>query len=276
MIDNIEKLRKIQLMMLEDIIRICSENNIMYYMFHGSLLGTIRHSGFIPWDDDVDICMYREDIMKLKKIITERYSEKYFIQDVHTEKEYTRYITKVRLNNTLQMEVGNAKSNMHHGIYLDIFPLDHIHKTHGLGISFRGYMVSLLMKYLVVRHSKSRNTILIRKILINLLKPLSYLIPYKSVNKLLDYMCSMDNNKDSKYTTCFVSEYGYKKQIVENEVYGEGVFMNFENLKVRVPTQYDKILNKLYGDYMTLPPVEKRVHRHNVIKYDLGNYEDHD
>ena len=116
--DQIRKLQLAQLYIMKNIAAICDENNICYYLCGGTLLGAIRHSGFIPWDDDLDITMYRQDLKKLTKIVEEKYSDLFFVQNFQSDKNYARYIPKIRLNGTVQMEEDYAKSDIHQGIYI--------------------------------------------------------------------------------------------------------------------------------------------------------------
>lgn len=272
--DVIRKLQLAQLYTMQEIANICEENNIKYYLCGGSLLGAIRHGGFIPWDDDLDITMYRSELNKLTKIIKEKYSDKFFIQDFESDKNYTRYITKIRLNGTLQAEKGFEEDGIHQGIYIDIFPLDHVTKTDGFGLKFRGKLLRLLFAYKSARCTKNLQTTKAKKIMIKVLKPFTYLIPTKVINGLFDWVCTATDKPGAKYTTSFASHYLWKKQLVENAVYGEGVLHKFENCQFRIPDQYETLLLQIFGkNYMQLPPVEKRNSGHTLVKIDLGEYE---
>ena len=269
---QIRKLQLVQLLILKDIDLICKKYNLKYYLIGGTLLGAIRHKGFIPWDDDIDIVMYRGDMEKLIKIIHEEYFEKYFVQNFKTDPYYTRYITKIRLNNTLQIEeaLGNAKS--HQGIYIDIFPLDFVKKNKGFSMKIRGVILRLLFAIKSLKnnifYTKNKIKILLGKIL----RIFTFLIPNGLINYLFDYVCSKDNNKQCNFTSNFSSHFKWEKQTYENDVYGEGVQVEFENNYFIAPTQYDVILKRIYGDdYMELPPKSKRI-THQLIEIDFGPY----
>lgn len=272
--DILRKLQLAQLYTMQEIASICEENKITYYLCGGSLLGAIRHNGFIPWDDDLDITMYRSELNKLTKILREKYSEKFFVQDFDSDKNYTRYITKIRLNGTLQAEKGFEEDGIHQGIYIDIFPLDHVTKTDGFGLKFRGKLLRLLFAYKSARCTKNLQTSKVKKVLIKILKPFTYLVPRKVVNGLFDWVCTATDKPGAKYTTSFASHYLWKKQLVDNEVYGEGVLHKFENCEFRIPTKYETLLLQIFGkNYMQLPPVEKRNSGHTLVKIDLGEYD---
>lgn len=273
--DQIRKLQLAQLYTMKKIAEICEENNICYYLCGGSLLGAIRHNGFIPWDDDLDITMYRKDLKRLANIIREKHSDEFFVQDFQSDKMYARYITKIRLNGTIQMEEDYVKSDIHQGIYIDIFPLDHVTQKSGIGLVLRGKLLRFLFAYKTVRCTKNKQTTKAKKFFMMVLRPFSYLIPQKFVNFLFDWICTATDKPGAKYTTSFASHYLWKRQLVENRIYGEGVLHKFENCMFRIPSGYTELLTQVFGpDYMQLPPVEKRNSGHMLVKIDLGKYED--
>jgi lipopolysaccharide cholinephosphotransferase len=271
------RLRKIQLLELEilkDIDTICEENDLKYYMVGGTLLGAVRHKGFIPWDDDVDIAMYRDDYNKIQKIIQDRFSEKYFVQNFDTDPNYTRYITKIKLNGTKLVHKGLAKVDSHHGIYVDIFPLDRVKKEDGLGLRLRGKLYRWLYAYKIMRINVNNDMKLWKKIIKVAFRWITFLVPNRFVNKVFDYICTKDNDNNCSYTTSFGSGFGWKRQLYKNDVFGNSVRLMFEGYKLRAPDKYETVLKRLYGDYMQLPPIEKRTTDHNFVEVDFGPYTD--
>jgi lipopolysaccharide cholinephosphotransferase len=271
-----KEVRALQLMQLEIMTRveeICKKYDIKYYIIGGTLLGAVRHHGFIPWDDDLDIAMYREDYNKFLKVAQIELGEAFFIQNFKTDNNYTRYITKVRANGTLHVEKQLENINMNHGIYIDIFPLDKIVKDTGLITNIRGLIIRFLFALKVIKSGVIDGESKFKSALKKSLKYSAMLIPNYFINWLFDFICTY-NNTNGKYTTSFASGYGWKKQVVPNEAYGDGVPLLFEGRELMAPSQYDLILNQLFRDYMTLPPLDKRVSGHLIIKLDLGIYED--
>jgi len=123
------ELKKIQNTLLEILIevdRICRKNDIKYFLFAGTLLGAVRHKGFIPWDDDIDIAMPREDYEKFLQIVQKEPYSNYFLQNVITEIEAPFLFSKFRKDDTLLLEKAVMNKNIHHGIFIDIFPLDKV------------------------------------------------------------------------------------------------------------------------------------------------------
>ncbi|NLD93617.1 MAG: LicD family protein [Fibrobacter sp.] len=272
--DDTRKLQLTQLYVMKEIAQICEANHICYYLCGGSLLGAIRHGGFIPWDDDLDITMYREDIKKLTEILEHDYPDKYFVQTPQNDPQYARYIPKIRLNGTVQLEEDYALNDMNHGIYIDIFPLDHVTKPGGAGLVLRGKLLRMLFAFKTVRCTKNKQTTKLKKALMAILKPFTYLVPMSLIDKMFDWLCTASDKPGAAYTTSFASHYLWKRQLVDNAVYGEGVFHDFEDTKFRIPSQYEVLLIQIFGTkYMELPPEEKRNSGHVLLKIDLGEYE---
>ena len=274
MMDTIRKLQLTQLLVMREIADICEKNQLKYYLCGGTLLGAVRHGGFIPWDDDLDITMYRKDLNRLIEIMQTQYADKFFVQTFQTDRDYTRYIPKIRLNGTFQVEKGQENDHIHRGIYVDIFPLDHVTKPDGLLMHIRGKILRLLFAYKTARCAKNKETTKIKKILITLIKPFTYLIPMVLIDHMFDWVCTASDKAGAKYTTSFASHYLWKKQLVENDVYGEGILLPFENCMFRCPSRYTVLLKQVFGEnYMQLPPVENRNSGHTLVKIDLGPYE---
>ncbi len=265
-------LQLLQIKIVDDIDKICAENNLKYYIIGGTLLGAVRHKGFIPWDDDIDLVMYRDDYNRFIKIIQEKYSSKYFIQTFDTDKNYTRYIAKVRLNNTIHRESYFENAGINEGVYVDIFPLDNVRKNGGVELFLRGSIVRWIFAFKTIKHNCQITKTGPKYYIGKLLRGFLFLIPDGLVNSLFEYACQKDNGKECKYTTNFASHFKWKKQLFENGVFGDGCKLEFEDRKYSAPCKYKEILERLYGaDYMQLPPKEKRV-THDIVKLDFGPY----
>jgi len=273
-LDNviIEKVKKLELDILKHVHRICIDNNLKYYLMGGTLLGAVRHKGFIPWDDDIDICMFREDYDKLREILQKEKNGKYFIQHYSTDTNYTRYITKIRINGTKFVEKKLKNLNIHHGIFIDIFPLDRIRKADSIGVKSRAFLARLLLKIYSI---KSGNTITVSKyktFIMSILRFPFYLIPKIILIKIVEWLYTMSNKSDSVFAVNFSSRYGYKKQTYPLETFGEGTILNFEGEVFIAPSEWEIILRRIYGEYMKFPPEDKRNSGHEVIQIDLGKY----
>ena len=269
---KISILQSIECSILEDIDSICTDNGLKYYLIGGTLLGAVRHKGFIPWDDDIDIVMYRNDYNKLIEILQKDYHTKYFVQTFYTDKHYLRYVLKVRLNGTKLVESYLTDSKSNNGIYIDIFPLDQVQKNGGVGLKIRGAIVRCLFGIKGIKNGVFISNNIFKRIIGTIFRVFTFLIPDKLINCLFDYVCSKDNKKNCKYTTNFASHFKWKKQLFENEVYGDGVRLEFEGRFFNAPKEYLVILERLYGkNFMDLPPEEKRV-THDIVELDFGKY----
>lgn len=267
--DNLEEVQNEQLKILIEFDRICRKNNINYQLFAGTLLGAVRHQGFIPWDDDIDVCMLREDYDLFLKIFQNEFDKKYFLQIPKTDKEYPFSFAKIRRNDTLFVESKHSELNMHHGIFIDIFPLDNILPKGILG-KVQFYLLSLLRKlksYKIKKNClKSPNFFRKKmKLFIHyLLKPISMQKLNQldiNISKLIKKGNGWVSHLSHGQTNKIYMKYAMKKEKFENTIEGE-----FEEHQFLIPRNYDEVLERLFGDYTKFPPVEEQKPHHKIYK----------
>lgn len=272
---NLRDLQLAQVEILKDFIRVCKELNLKYYVYAGTLLGCIRHKGFIPWDDDIDVCMPRKDYEKLLEKGQDILNEKFFLQSYKTEKEFTMNFAKIRNSETTFIESTVRNSDINHGIYIDIFPLDGYKprkKLHNriLDIIYKVHRIHISKKYVSYNPQRLKSK-WFRKFLY---KCTDIIYFRTSINKILE----KENKMAQKYNydECeYVSAYDYTVKspdqlYIPKEYLGEGKTKMFEGIEVNVPDNYDAYLTRLYGDYMQLPPEEKRIAHHYNEGVDLN------
>lgn len=266
---NLKELQKIQLEILIEFDRICGENNIKYRLHAGTLLGAIRHKGFIPWDDDIDVCMLRTDYEKFIKICEKGLSTKYFLQISETDAEYIHSFARIRKNNTLLLQDTYSDIDMHHGIFIDIFPMDNVLPNTILGKIQKKlvYYIRTLKRLKIKKRclsSKNRVNTIIKLFIYYLLKP----IPMKKMNNFETKIISMFKNKKTKFVTSLTdgSISIYQRNLTEVKEFYELVLLDFEGHKFFGPINYNKVLSQCYGNYMELPPLEEREPHHNIIE----------
>lgn len=253
--ENITKeLQKIELNIFKDFIKVCDKLNINYYLIGGTLLGAIRHNGFIPWDDDIDVCMLRDDYEVFIKYGQEYLDKNYFLQTYETDSEYPGCYAKIRDNNTTFLEDSVKTKKMNHGIFIDIFPLDDYHKHNKVKEKLIYYKL-YNEKFIHDKNFKKRLVAKLVKIL------------YGNKTKL--ELCKMQEmiytrKSNSNYVTNYCGAWGVEKETHNKKCFEDFKIVKFENLDVKVPIGYDEMLKKTYGDYMQLPPKEKRVSHHNT------------
>lgn len=262
---NVDKVleRRIQLKILDilvEIDRICKNNDIKYYLAYGTAIGAVRHKGFIPWDDDADIFMFKNEYEKFIDVCKTELGNDFFIQTSETDKEYMMSITKIRLNNTAFVENCTKDWNIHHGVYVDIFILDECPKNKFLQkINTRVRRGTELARRGTYTMSNKKN--ILKKLSI----PLFYHNIILNMWKFIVYNhCKKD--KDLCIDTCSCGGL-----ILPRDAFGEPRNMEFEGYEFYVPENVEKFLTHFYGDFMTPPPEEQRRSHHDIVYIDLDN-----
>ena len=258
-----ERLRELQLIELDillEVDKICKKHNITYYLGEGTLLGAIRHQGFIPWDDDLDILMFREDYNKFMNIAKKELPPDLVLLNNTTFRKYylpfTKVITKQTRGFVNTVDVGLKGNN---GPYIDVFPVDYVmckesSEQDKVFKKIRYYRDLLLFKVGYKRVNTYKKLFL---------KILSKLLTFKFLQNRIHKLSTRNNNKKCKYAANLASSYSPVRQIVRKKVYGKPQYVKFEGHDFPVPRDYHKLLRTIYGDYEVLPPVHLRVPRHS-------------
>lgn len=274
-IGDFRRVQLLQLEMLSEIDRLCKENNLVYYIIAGTLLGAVRHGGFIPWDMDIDIAMFRENYEKLIKEGNKQIDERFFIQSDYSDKNHRASFAKVRANKTLFIEKGNKIMDSHHGFYIDIFPLDDIKETPSRIEYYNAKFLKLLQRVKAFRNGKIYSTKTSRTIISGIISGLTMVFPKKSINDFIQKRMTKDNNKGFKFVTNYCSKYGILKQFMAKGVYGDSIEIEFEGRKFRAPSKYLYWLERIYGDYMKMPNTRRVTDSiSDKYIYDLGPFKD--
>ena len=259
---EIKHMQELELEMACELDRVCRKNNINYVIYGGTLLGAVRHGGFIPWDDDMDIAMLREDYEKFKKHINELNPDICYFQDHDTDPEYIWGYAKLRRTGTKYVRAGQEHLKYRNGVFIDIEPMDDVPDNLILQILMDADLFILrkiLWSRVAVKNEKG-----IRKIVYSLL----HLIPVEYVFKRYKTYQSKSRNKRKNNVRilslpslgkCYVKTNPFKekfswtkKWILERKEY------NFNGQKLYGPIDANGFLKYEYNDYMKLPPKEKR------------------
>lgn len=242
-------LRKAQLRMLDILIevdKICKKHNIPYWIDYGTLLGAVRHGGFIPWDDDLDISMMKEDYDRFLSIAPKELPEQYVIQNSKTEKYYPLTFTKIIDKESKAVDhtmIYSQTRRKHQGIWIDIFPI-----IKG-NIHLRRWLDPLYGR--CYRRVHYFEPISISVVIAYMLFPLLWLI--RKMMSFLNMFCDKELRMD---------EYGLTESLYSKQKYYSDFLptkdIKFENITLPSPNHYKKVLSEYYGDYMKLPPEEKR------------------
>ncbi len=261
------RIQQLELDILMEVDRICRKNGIQYTMGYGSLIGAIRHNGFIPWDDDIDICMLRKDYIRFKDVCKTELDNRFFYQSQDTDPEYYYLFDKIRLNGTVFKESFVSKWNIHHGIYIDVFPVDYIpdnwFKRKIQYYTFHFFRTGVQSKYIMLQARKGirRYMFSVAKLLYSFF-PLSFL--YKNANRIAMLYDQVPQKKIMNMYTPY-----RMKEVFDIQMYQNFIEHEFENKKVQIVKDYDIFLRQIYGDYMQLPPMEQRNTRHTIIELKL-------
>ena len=269
--ETLKKVQQTEKEILVKFISICEKYDLQYFVVFGTLLGAIRHNGFIPWDDDIDVSMPRKDYERFLSIAEKECGEEYFIQTIDTDPAYHLFFAKMRRCHTKFVENSLQKAESHTGIYIDIIPYDHIPDDDKL-MSKQIRRTEVLVRLLSVNKVKEPQ-IGDRGIVQNFgAKCIWHLLHYGMKvlgisgttvwKKCKEEYCRY-NDISTKRSTSFFAD--AEKWIIYNEEMKTFLDMPFEDITVKVPVGYDKILERCYGDYLKLPPIEKRVNHMPVV-----------
>ena len=242
---SLDEAKKIMLDILIDFDRICKQHNLTYWLDYGTMLGAIRHNGFIPYDDDIDIAMPRDDYNKFLKIYYKELPHHLFLQTKKNDPAFPQYYTKIRNTKTIfiEHEEEGREVGYNQGIFIDIFPVNFINSR----IAFAYRILGFLGKFM------KNNRPYIKYLNADIYKYHIFLL-----NKL-------HNQKGDLLTKG--PEVDDKTVFFEKKDFFPLKEIEFEKYKFPVPHNHDKYLTKLYGDYMTMLPVEEREkirHSHEI------------
>lgn len=260
----LQQMQQVELDIFKEFISICEKLNLRYYLMGGTMLGAVRHGGFIPWDDDIDVGMLREDYEVFMREAPKYLPEHLFLQNHKTDYEYHSNAAKIRNCNTTYIEKEIRFSKINHGVFIDIFPLDYYPDN-----ALEEGLLNLIRKPLTVRigmvyHKETKENVVKRfcKALLSVIIPDIH-IAVEARDKL--YKKCRKSSKLANHSGAWG-----KKEIVPADWYAEGCTLEFEGLKVCVPKEYKKWLTQVYGNYMQLPSIEKRVTHHKTVAIDVS------
>ena len=268
--ETLKHLQEIQLMMLKDFIKICEDNNLLYSVIGGTLLGAVRHNGFIPWDDDIDVIMFRKDFEKLNEIMEKNPNDKYNFINVLNEETYHYTWGRFTLKDTVLAEWWADQVDYTPNIFIDIFIMDNIpdNKIKRFFHRWSSFTLNQLVNYSLI---KFQNESKIKEIIQQSAYYILKIIPISPMT--LKKRCVKTYRKYEDIECDEVCDF---PSLMFMPIYDKQDFLNpkklkFEDIQVNVPNNYDKILTRLYGDYMELPPEDKRF-RPAPEKLDFGPY----
>ena len=253
-----------ELAILKKVKEYLENNNLKYFLIGGTLLGAVRHQGFIPWDDDIDICMPREDYDRFIEICNEKEIDENYVLMAYERKNSVYPFAKV-VNKRI---VIDSKSIEDRNLWIDIFPIDGYPDSYEESLKmskklnfYKGimYLQNTQFKSIIKEKKKISN-----RIIKCALKPIACIIPARHISKKIIDICTKYKYADSVYVGGAVWGYGISERIEKNKFCTSAVKMKFEDEEFSVPFGYELYLKSIYGDYMELPPEENRI-THGII-----------
>jgi lipopolysaccharide cholinephosphotransferase len=265
----IKNIQHCLLLIAKEIKRICEKNDIPYFMIAGTLLGAVRHKGFIPWDDDMDFGMFRADYERfLKACETDLNKELFFVQNINTDSGYGKFYTRLLLNNTSINYEYIKDVQCKKAIFVDIFPYDSIpeskllRKKQSVITSFAMRIIKKKLHYGIDCFTLGGKIELL----------FEKFFTKKGVIKMYEKeMQRYNNNQNTSCVCCSNAGEGYPKETLKRKWLTDTTLMQFEDTQFPGSVLYDEYMSYFYGDYMTLPPENKRL-THEFEQIDFGPY----
>lgn len=269
---DLREIQQRELALLKEVDSICRENGFRYLMVGGTLIGAVRHKGFIPWDDDIDISMPRPDY--------EAFIEYCFTNNVgfdlvsnRNKKDYWHLFAKVCDRGSIIKDSVIENNGVEMGVSMDIFPVD------GLGKDYREarrtfYATEFQREILDARNWKKYTRSKTRGIAVEPVRvfffALSRVCDPNSLMEKIERYSKKKNFNEEAFSACIAGAFR-AKEIMEREVYSDYIELEFEGQKFFAPKYYDRFLRDLYGDYMQLPPESKRATHHTYTAYAIDD-----
>ncbi|OPZ22520.1 MAG: LicD family protein [Firmicutes bacterium ADurb.BinA205] len=269
------ELRDLQTVLLyisKEIKRVCESNGIKYTMIGGTLIGAVRHKGFIPWDDDMDFVMTRDNYDKFVKCCKTQLGSEFELQDWKTDPHFGFGFCKILMKNTEVVEKGKENMQCKKNAFVDVIPFDRL-PANKLSQYKQDYLIRLYRNLVLFKSDKNIIEAFPPKMRMKR-KATALLFIFMSrktaIRKLEDQLRLYNNNKKADYTS-MLGSYGYQKEITSRKLFDEYVQLPFEDTEFMAIKNYDVYLSQVFGDYMQLPPEEKRVN-HGMSKVDFGDF----
>ena len=256
-----DEVKQVELDILNYVDCFCRENNLKYIMNYGTLIGAVRHGGFIPWDHDIDISMPRDDY----EILISKFPQdgRYRVLDYRSDDNYYNNFIKIIDTKTAIVDNRNDKT-YESGLFIDIFPMDRFNDLKAVDKTYNLESFKLLSfsKYHNIVYGDSVVKDIIRSICWVLLRPFSPRFFTRKIEKVIEKY----QNSNGRYIGLLASKFK-EKEVLLFDPFQEIIELPFEGLTLKAPKEYDKLLRQYYSDYMKLPPAEKQVNPHELDAY---------
>ena len=260
--ENIDLLHQVDLEIVKAVVELCERHQLRYYMLGGTMLGAIRHKGFIPWDDDVDLGMPREDYEKFLALAPQELPQVMKVVNYRNTPEYQYYITRILHTQTKVEEERIGNQNRYTCASIDIFPLDGTpngklaRRIYVLRVLYHRALMSLCYKDSIDRKRKRGAAERLFLWCMERVPVEKLTTPYRQKCKI-DKLLRSQDVETSRYIGNLMGAYR-AREIMPRDFFGQGTCYPFEDMQLRGPEMYDAYLTHMYGDYMTIPAPEQR------------------
>ena len=246
---DIKEIQAKMLGIMVEIDRVCKKFNLRYLLDGGTMLGAVRHKGFIPWDDDADVMMPRDDYNKFLSVASIELKRPFSFQCIENTGEYPYNFGKVFDVSTKYTERFTSKLNISHGIYVDVFPMDYVdmkdYLKHAKAIAHY-----TMLRYYKLGLAQGKKGIVAK------------LLPLSVINSRAQ--AHMNYKKEKTELVCKLCHHGKNKPPISIDLFNNYIEVPYENTYLRIPAEYDSFLKGRYGNYMQLPPQEEQIPCHHV------------
>ena len=265
--ESLKKLHEAEFGILCDIHTYCVDHKIDYFLYGGTALGAVRHGGFIPWDDDIDIAMTRDQYAKFYLEWKKDPLDGYYFENPYDDPTCQTCHGKIKKNNTVFIQKGEEDGKGHPGIWIDIFPIDKVSENPRQ----RRNTISLAKQLiLLTRANVAKNSDTFSK---KIVRSLIRVIPYRfRLNRIKRIKASFEKNYrelNSNFVWESLSMFGMLDKQFPMDSIGEYTTIPFNGKEFMINRNHDDLLRSLYGDYMKLPPEEERVCKHQPLKLEF-------
>lgn len=258
-INNLKERQKIALDVLLFFKAFCQENDIHFFLAYGTLLGAVRHKGFIPWDDDVDVMMTRTEYNKLLSNIGKMNHPYYKMISMHNDNRYFAPLAKLYDDRTLLKQEYGQDERVDYGIYIDLFIIDALPDDYNL--AEKQYKRAEKERYLwgiCTRKLSARSSSWIKHIARVPVALCLKAIGYRHFLKKYEKIAIEYNDKGTSHSGIIIYGEGLKKEYFSNELFNDPSCVTFEGVSFAAPSDVDYYLKQMYGAYMQIPPEEDR------------------
>ena len=279
---KLKKIWAVELDLLDQFQKVCAKHNIKYQVFAGTLLGAVRHKGFIPWDDDLDVCLSRPEFDKLLKVAETEFTHPYFLQTASNDRDY--FFPYARLRNSLTTGVitGCETPSYNNGIYMDVYVLEGYPASLGI-YRCQLFFKRILVKFLTLYYRKKPRSRRLVELIMHSFRPVARMFKYSTLLRMHRWVSSwFVNSAERIFEAAHLDWSGWKYWLYKKE-YSESIIVPYEMLQVPIPKDYHNVLSRIYGDYMEFPDPklrgawhESQIHFEPEIPYKEYLIQNHD